>query len=195
MQKENAPEILSDHEIVSLFYERNERALSAVTAKYGRYCGAVVGGILSDPQDAEECLNDTWLKAWESIPPHKPRNLGGFLAKLAKNISLNRYERSHAKRRGGGELPLVLEELAECVADKNDVEKTYENKLLSEAVNSFLKTLPRDKRDIFVLRYWYCLSVNEIAANIGAPTKNSVAVTLSRTRRALVKYLEKNGFL
>lgn len=194
MRDNTAPENISDGEIVELFFERNERAIAYVSRKYGSYCGTVVQNILKDPQDAEECLNDTWLKAWESIPPAKPRNLGGFLARIAKNISLNRYERDHAEKRGGGEIALVLDELAECVADKGNVEKNYERKILTEAINEFLKTLPRIKRDIFVLRYWYCLSAAQIAERVGV-TRSNAAVTVTRTRRALMGYLEKRGLL
>lgn len=194
MRSETAPENLSDDEIITLFFERNEKALSAVSRKYENYCGAVVHSIIKNPQDAEECLNDTWLKTWESIPPARPKNLGGFLAKIAKNISLNRYEHSHAKKRGGGELPLVLDELSECVADKNDVEKTFEQKLLTDAVNDFLRTLPRDKRDVFVLRYWYCLSVAEIAEKTGL-SRGGVSVSLTRSRRKLAAYLKKEGLI
>lgn len=190
MRSETAPENLSDGEIITLFFERNEKALSAVSRKYGNYCGAVVRSIIKNPQDVEECLNDTWLKTWESIPPAKPKNLGGFLAKIAKNLSLNRYEHSHAGKRGGGEIPLVLDELSECVADKNDVEKAFEQKVLTDAVNDFLRTLPRDKRDVFVLRYWYCLSVAEIADKTGL-SRGSVSVSLTRTRRKLAAHLKK----
>lgn len=195
MQREDNSEVLSDAEIVSLFQARDETAISAASKKFGSYCGTVVKGILKNPQEAEECLNDTWLKAWESIPPHEPTNLGAFLATLAKNISLNRYTQTHAKKRGGGEISLVLEELAECSSRNNNVEKVYEHKLLVEAVNEFLRSLPRDKRDIFVLRYWFCLSTAEIAKKVGALNRNSVSVTLLRTRRALTAHLKKQGFL
>ena len=193
-QEEKAPENLSDNEILSLFRERDEKAIEAVSLKYGSYCGTVVRNILKDPQDAEECLNDTWLKAWESIPPESPRNLGGFLVKIAKNISLNRYSQTHAQKRGGGELPLVLDELSECVADKNNVEKIFEQKLLTNAVNEFLQTLSPEKRDIFVLRYWYCLPVAEIARKVGLNRSNT-SVILSRTRRGLIAYLKKKELL
>lgn len=191
---EKASEVLSDGEIVSLFFERDEKALAAVSRKYGNYCGTVVRSILKDPQDAEECLNDTWLKAWESIPPEKPHNLGGFLMKLAKNISLNRYKQSHAQKRGGGELPLVLDELAECVPDTNNIERVFEQKLLTSAVNEFLRTLSAEKRDIFVLRYWYCLPVAEIAHKVGT-SRNNVSVILMRTRRGLTEYLKQKELL
>lgn len=192
---ENTPPVeLSDGEIVSLFFERDEKALSAVSRKYGSYCSAIVQSILKNRQDTEECLNDTWFKAWESIPPAKPRNLGGFLAKIAKNISINRYNSSHTDKRGGGELPLVLDELEGCVADNSSVEQAYEHKVLVGAVNDFLRTLTRDKRDIFVLRYWYCVSVSDIAGRMGL-SRGNVSTTLTRTRRALYAYLEKRGFI
>ncbi len=194
LQESTTPEELSDSEIVSLFFERDEKALSAVSRKYGSYCGAIVQNILKNHQDTEECLNDTWFKAWDSIPPAKPRNLGGFLAKIAKNLSLNRYNSSRADKRGGGELPLVFEELEECISDKNNVEKNYEHKALVSAVNDFLKTLTREKRDIFVLRYWYCVSAANIAGRMGL-SRGNVAATLTRTRRALYAYLEKRGYI
>ena len=194
-QEEKTPEILSDKEIVSLFNERNEKAIVAVSRKYGSYCGAVVQSILKDPQDTEECLNDTWLRAWESIPPEKPHNLGGFLVKIAKSISLNRYKLMHAEKRGSGELPLVLDELSECVADNSsNIEKTFEQKLLTDAVNEFLKTLSTEKRDIFVLRYWYCLPIAEIARKVGLNRSNT-SVILSRTRRDLIAYLKTKELL
>ena len=193
-QEEKTPEILSDKEIVSLFNERNEKAIEAVSRKYGSYCGTVVQSILKNPQDTEECLNDTWMRAWESIPPEKPRNLGGFLVKIAKSISLNRYKLAHAEKRGSGEVPLVMDELSECVADNGSVEKVFEQKLLTGAVNEFLKTLSPEKRDIFVLRYWYCLPVAEIARKVGLNRSNT-SVILSRTRRSLTAYLKKKELL
>lgn len=194
MQKEKTSPILSDKEIVLLFNERNEKAIEAVSRKYGNYCGTVVQSILNNPQDAEECLNDTWLRAWESIPPEKPQNLGGFLVKIAKSISINRYKRLHAEKRGGGEIPLVLDELTECAADKSDVEKAFEQKLLTNALNDFLKTLSQEKRDIFVLRYWYCLPEAEIARRVGL-SRSNISVILSRTRRSLAAYLKKKELL
>lgn len=195
MPREENSEVMSDAEIISLFQARDETAISAASRKFGNYCGTVISGILTNPQDAEECLNDTWMRAWETIPPHEPRNLAAYLATLAKNISLNRYNNTHAKKRGSGEISPVLEELAECCSRNSDVEKTYEQKLLVEAVNGFLRTLPKDKRDIFVLRYWFCLSTKEIAKKVGALNRSSVSVTLLRTRKALTAYLKKKGFL
>ena len=194
MPEEKTPECLSDSEIISLFFDRNEKAIAAVSQKYGGYCNTVIRNILENHQDAEECLNDTWMKAWESIPPEKPRNLGGFLVRLAKNICLNRYALSHAKKRGSGEVSLVIDELSECIADKNDVEKTFEQKLITNTINEFLRSLPPEKRDIFVLRYWYCLPVAELARKMGI-SRSSAAVSLTRTRRSLTAYLKKKELL
>lgn len=183
----------SDNEIIELFNSRDEKAISAAYSKYGRYCTAIAMNILGNRQDAEECLNDTLLKAWESIPPAKPDNLPGYLAKIAKNISLNRYRSSHTEKRGSGSIDSVYEELSECVPDKNSIERSYEHKELIEAINAFLAKLAADKRDIFVLRYWYCMSVSEVAARVGV-SENRAAVELFRTRKRLVKHLEKRGF-
>ena len=183
----------TDSEIIELFNSRNEKAISAASSKYGRYCSAVAMNILGNRQDAEECLNDALLKAWESIPPAKPDNLAGYLAKITKNISLNRYRSAHTEKRGSGGLDSVYEELSECVPDKNNIERNYEQKELIEAINAFLAKLPADKRDIFVLRYWYCMSVSEVAAKVGI-SENRTAVELFRTRKKLVKHLEKRGF-
>lgn len=183
----------SDNEIIELFNSRDEKAISAASSKYGRYCTAVAMNILGNRQDAEECLNDTLLKAWESIPPAKPDNLPGYLAKIAKNISLNRYRSTHTEKRGSGSIDSVYEELSECVPDKNSIERSYEHKELIEAINAFLAKLAADKRDIFVLRYWYCMSVSEVAARVGV-SENRAAVELFRTRKRLVKHLEKRGF-
>lgn len=183
----------SDREIVELFLDRDERALEAASSKYGRYISAVAMNVLGDRQDAEECVNDALMKAWESIPPATPSNLGGFLAKIAKNVSLNRYRREHSEKRGGGELTGVYEELRECVASGDSVERNYENKELIAAVNAFLGKLPSDKRDIFVLRYWYCMSVAELSKRVGI-SENRAAVELFRLRKRLVKYLQKRGY-
>lgn len=182
----------SDREIVELFLDRDEKAVSAASSKYGKYISAVAMNVLGDRQDAEECVNDTLLKAWESIPPAEPHNLGGYLAKIAKNISLNRYRQDNAEKRGG-ELTRVYEELGECVASSDSVERSYENKELIETINAFLAKQPSDKRDLFVLRYWYCMSIAELAARVGI-SENRTAVELFRIRKKLVKHLQKRGF-
>lgn len=185
---------MTDKEITEMFFNRDEQAISAAEERYGGYCYAVAKNILQSDQDAEEVVADALYKAWESIPPHKPDNLPGYLAKIAKNISLNRYAESHAQKRGGGQLPLILEELTECVSKGDNVEKAVEQKEITAAINGFLARLPRKKRDIFVLRYWYCLSISEISDKTGE-RENTVAVTLLRLRNKLYEHLEKRGLV
>lgn len=183
-------ERITDGEIIELFFKRSENALSAVSAKYGRYISAVAMNILGNFQDSEECVNEALYRAWNNIPPAKPDNLAGYLAKIVKNIALNRYRNAHAEKRGG-ETAKIYEELAEAVSYDN-VERNYENKVLLEAVNAFLGRLPTNKRDIFVLRYWYCMNLSELAVRVGM-TESRLAVELYRTRQKLIKYLQKRG--
>ena len=192
---EDAPsfsEHRTDSEIIALFFERSETALSAVNSKYGRYISAAAMNVLGNFQDAEECVNDALLQVWNNIPPASPDNLVGYLAKIVKNISLNRYRQAHAEKRGG-ELASIYSELDETISGSDNVERSYENKELLSAVNAFLGKLPINKRDIFVLRYWYCMNLSDLAARVGM-TENRLAVELFRTRQKLVKYLQKRGF-
>lgn len=184
---------MEDSEIVKLFQSRNEQAISHAYQKYGKYCGAVAMNILKNREDSDECVNDTMMKAWESIPPEQPRNLAGFLAKITKNTAIDRYNYARAEKRGGGEVPLIFDELSECIPDNSSVEKALEQKELTAAVNDFLKNLPENKRDLFVLRYWYCLSVSEAAERVGL-SANNAAVTLARIRKSLLEYLGKRGY-
>lgn len=184
---------MDDSEIVRLFTKRDEQAISAAHEKYGKYCSAVALNILKNREDAEACLNDALMRAWETIPPEQPQNLAGFLAKITKNICLNRYNMEHASKRGGGEIPLIFDELSECITNDQNVEHAFEQKELITAVNAFLKTLPEPRRDLFILRYWYCLSVSEAADRVGISVNNA-AVTLARTRKKLLTYLRKRGY-
>ncbi len=184
---------MNDSEIVELFFSRDEKAISAANQKYGKYCSAVAMNVLGNREDSEECVNDALLKAWNSIPPEKPRNLAGYLAKITKNISINRYNNAQADKRGGGEIPLIYDELSECIPDKTDVERNFEQAELIEAVKAFLGKLSEGKRRLFLLRYWYCLSVSEAAERVGI-SANNAAVTLARTRKKLLDHLRKRGF-
>lgn len=182
----------TDSEIIALFFDRDETAISAVNTKYGKYISAVAMNVLGNFQDAEECVNDTLLQAWKNIPPASPKNLGGYLAKITKNISLNRYRQAHTEKRGG-EIAKIYSELDESISGSDSVERNYENKELLATVNKFLGKLPANKRAIFVLRYWYCMNLSDLAARVGM-TENRLAVELFRTRQKLVKYLQKRGF-
>ncbi|MDE7229933.1 MAG: sigma-70 family RNA polymerase sigma factor [Oscillospiraceae bacterium] len=184
---------LTDNEIISLFNARNERALSAVSEKYGVNCSRIAKNILKNDQDAEECVNDTYLKVWESIPPEQPDSLCAYVAKVTRNSAIDRYRSEHSEKRGGGEIPLILDELAECVSDNSSVELTAERHELLAAVNEYLETLPEEKRIAFVSRYTLCESVKSIAQRLGI-TQNNVSVNLGRTRKGLIDYLKRKGF-
>ena len=184
---------MEDEQIVALYWERDERAIPATAAKYGPYCTAIARNILGSPEDAEECVNDTYLNTWNAIPPHRPGMLSTFLGKITRNLAFNRYQHNTAAKRGGGELPAVLEELAECVSGKDDITKTYEHRELIAAINAFLASLPPEKRSIFICRYWYTDSIAQIASRLGM-TRAAISMTLSRTRKQLGSYLTERGY-
>lgn len=184
---------MTDAEIIALFNERDERAVSAVSVKYGGICTGIAFNILRSHQDAEECVNDVYLKVWESIPPEQPKSLSAFVGKVTRNAAIDRYRRANSEKRGGGEVPLILDELAECVAGSSNVEETAENREMIAAINSFLERLPADRRIAFVMRYCLCEDIKTIARRLGV-TKNNVSVNLNRTRKSLAEYLVKEGY-
>lgn len=184
---------MDDYEIVQLFWARDEQAIPAAASKYGKYCTAIAENILACRQDAEECVNDTYLNAWNSMPPHKPGILSAFLGKITRNLAINRYRQNHAVKRGGSEFPTVLDELAECVSGTDNVEQAVEGRELAKTIDAFLATLPSSKRDIFICRYWYFDSISSIAARFKI-TENNVSVILNRLRIKLRHYLSERGF-
>lgn len=184
---------MNDREIVALFLERDESALKAVSEKYKSYCAKIAANILGSYDEAEDCVNDALMRAWESIPPHKPAMLSTFLGKLTRNIAINMRRQSQAQKRGSGEAELVFEELSELIPSGGSVEREFDLKELTRAVNDFLYTLPEQPRSIFICRYWYCDSIRDIAAEFGV-SKNKVYVTLTRTRKKLCEYLRKEGY-
>lgn len=183
---------MEDHQIIDLYFARNEEAIPATDAKYGNYCTAIAKSILSSPEDAEECLSDTYLRTWNTIPPNRPGVLSAFLAKITRNLAFNRYKASSAQKRGGGELPLVLEELAGCVSGKESVEEAFDYKALVEDINTFLSTLSAEKRKIFVSRYFFNDSIEALSHRFGL-SQGSLTMTLSRLRSKLKSYLIKRG--
>ena len=185
---------MTDREIISLFEKRNEKAIAEVTRKYGDYCYSVAVRILGSALDAEECVNDTWLAVWNKIPPEKPENLGAYLARITHHIAVARLRRISADRRGGGEIELVFEELDECLPDRADAESPLLAKELASAMNRFYGTLPKRTRDIFIARYYSARPFDEIADAYGTSEAN-VRLLLSRTRKKLRAYLEKEGLI
>ena len=184
---------MEDHAIVDLYWLRKPEAIQESGRKYGAYCKAIAFNILHNPQDAEECVNDTWLNAWNAMPDQRPSLLAPFLGKIARNLALNRYRANRAEKRGGGELPEVLDELAQCVSDA-DTAKELEVSELEEAVNRFLHSLPERECSVFLRRYWFAEPMADIARRYGM-RENTVRTSLFRSREKLRRHLEKEGLL
>lgn len=185
---------MTDEALIRLYWQRDPAALAESQRKYGHYCQAIAGNILSSREDAEECVNDTWLSAWNAIPPHRPTHLRGFLAKLVRNHALNRYNAQTAAKRGGGELSLVLEELSECLGGGTDPEALCSAQELGQAVNRFVRGLPAREGNVFLRRCFFTEPVSDIARRYGM-SENHVMVMLSRTRKKLRAYLIKEGLI
>ena len=185
---------VKDGQIVELYWARDERALAETEAKYGGYCLAIARNILSDGADAEECVNDTWLGAWNAMPDARPSALSAFLGKITRRLALDRWRAKYAAKRGGGETPLVLDELAECAPAGEGPEEALAARELAEAVNAFLRSLPPVEMGVFLRRYWYLESVKDTAARLGF-SQSKVKSMLARTRKKLRTYLEKEGLL
>ena len=156
------------------------------------YCFAIANNILHNKEDSEECVNDTWFSAWNVMPPQRPIKLRLFLAKITRNLSFNRFQAQSAKKRGGGEIHLVLDELAECIAHESDTENEYMAKELGESIRLFVRTLPERDGNIFIRRYFFTEPIS-IIANRYQMSENNVMVVLSRTRKKLKAHLEKEG--
>lgn len=184
---------MDDSEIVRLFSERNEDAIVAVSDKYKSYCFSIALNILGSREDAEECVNDTLLKAWDMIPPHKPKTLSTFLGRITRNIAIDRHRQSLAEKRGGGEAAVAFDELAEIISGGTNIESETERRELLSEINSFLGSLPEQKRKIFMSRYWYYDSIRDIATQFGLSESN-VSVILNRTRHKLREYLKRKGY-
>ncbi len=184
---------MEDRLIVGLYWQRDERAIDETKSKYERLLMTISNNILGNRDDALECVNDTYLQAWNSIPPNKPDPLSAFLAKITRNLSLNRYKHLHREKRGGNSADAVLDELSEIVSGNENVEGELDKQELVRAINSFLSELSEQKRNIFIRRYWYADSVMDIAEDIGM-SQGNVSSILMRTRAKLKKYLEERGF-
>lgn len=184
---------MDDKEIIQMFRDRDENALAVISKKYGPYCFAIARNILGNQEDAEECVSDAYLNLWNSIPPAEPEALSVYLGKIVRNLSFNLYKKKKAKKRGYGQIPVVLDELSELISNTSTAESQWNEKLLIESINEFLAVLPEKKRTIFVLRYWYSYSIKEIAQKFGMP-ENTVTVQLKRTRKKLHNYLKEKEF-
>ena len=184
---------MEDSKIISLFFERSEQAIEALNQKYGAVVKKTAANILDDRLDVEECVNDTYLRVWNNIPPHTPDPLAGYVCKIARNLAVNRYHANRAEKRSGN-YSLILDEMEECVPSGVNVESEHDAKELSAAINRFLSTLNQEDRFLFVRRYWYADTVAELAALTNG-SANRISVRLFRLREKLRITLTKEGFL
>jgi len=180
---------MDDNAIVDLFWQRSEDALTECANRFGGYCRSIARSILYSDDDANECVNDTWLRAWNAIPPANPSRLKSFLGKIARNLALDRYEAAHAEKRGDGEIEIALEELAEIPAP----EKADEGEI-TRVINAFLRSEPPEKADTFVKRYWHLHSVKDLAAEYGY-SESKITSLLFRMRGRLKQNLESEGLM
>lgn len=183
---------MEDKQIIEMYFSRQEQAIKESDIKYGSYCRSISMRILGNQEDSEECVNDTWMSAWISIPPNNPQRLSAYFGRITRNLSLKRYESQKAKKRGSGEIPLVLAELSLCIPDTEGVEDRFDEIMLTERINSFLEALSPDKRKIFLQRYWYLCSIKEIAQE-NEMSQSNVKMTLLRLRGQLKEELKKEG--
>ena len=180
---------MDDSRIIQLFWDRNEDAIAETSLKYGSYCRSVAHNILGNNEDAEECVSDTWFRAWNVIPPEHPQRLGAFFAKITRNLALDRWRTAHSLKKGSGCADLCLEELRDSIAGEAD---PVDRLLLRDLLNRFLRELKPETREIFLLRYWYFCTNAEIARRTGKSLA-AVKISLHRTREELRNYLKKEG--
>lgn len=183
---------MEDSQILALYFARSENAIQETDRKYGRYCYKIAYSILGSRQDSEESVNDTYLSAWNSIPPRKPARLATYLGRLTRNISIDRWRGSNAQKRGRGEAALALDELSQCVSGQPGMEETMVQKEVIASLNRFLASLSEDERTVFLCRYWYVNSMEEIAQKTGF-SLGKVKSMLHRTRKKLAANLQKEG--
>ena len=183
---------MKDSEIIELYFQRDERAISETQASYGKYCYSIAYHILHTNEDSDECVNDTYLRAWNSIPPNRPNHLSLFLGAITRNLSIDMWKRKNASKRGNGEMSVALDELAECMPDARIMEDSVETKELSRLINDFLHTLKEKDCNVFLRRYWYSEEYREIADRYQM-NMNSVKTSLFRTRQRLKEFLEQEG--
>lgn len=184
---------MDDERIVELYWQRNENAISETAVKYGKYLHDISYRILVNTEDADECVNDTYSRAWDAIPPHRPSILSTFLGKITRRISIDRWRMRNAEKRGGGEIELALDELQNCISDNQSVEEVSEQKERINKINLFLSSLPDSERRVFLCRYWYLDSISSIARQFGF-SESKVKSMLLRTREKLRVQLEKEDY-
>ncbi len=185
---------MRDTDIVNLYWERDERAIGETDAVYGNYLLKIAKNILANTEDSKECVNDTYVKAWHSMPPQRPAVLSAFLGKLTRELSIDRLRTKTRQKRGGSQYTYALEELGDITTDGDTTADTAQLHALAQSIGAFLQTLPLPARHIFVGRYFFLDSIRDIAAYCHK-SEGAVKTTLHRTRAALKEHLEKEGLL
>ena len=183
---------MDDAQIIDLYWARSELAISETSKKYGTYCFSIAKRILSSEEDAKESVNDTWLAAWNTMPPHRPSILSAFLGKITRRISIDRWRKNTAGKRGGGQVESALDELEDCISESGEPDREVDRIVLTDILNRFLSGLSKDARIIFLQRYWYLLSIRDLAANQGV-SESKVKTSLMRSRKKLKEMLKGEG--
>ena len=185
---------MEDYQIVELYWNRNESAIEYTEKKYGKYCMTIAGNILFSQEDSAECVNDTYLQTWNSIPDNRPEKLNTYIGKICRNLAINMYEKITAAKRGGSQMESCLDELAEVVGNNDDMDENINYEMLTGSINVFLETLSKEARMIFVKRYWQMASVKDIAKEYNI-SESKVKMTLLRNREKLKALLLKEGYV
>lgn len=185
---------MEDQEILALYFARSEDAIAQTEQAYGPYCHHIAYGILRSRPDSEECVNDTWLNAWQSIPPSRPNCFRAWLARVTRNLALDRCRREGAAKRGNRQIMLCLDELAECVGQQNEPGKQLEAQEIAASISFFLRRLTPNDRQLFLRRYWYLDSSRDLARQFKLK-EGQVNTRLHRIRRRLKNHLEQEGLL
>lgn len=185
---------MEDDKIVDLYWNRDEAAISETRNKYGNYCYSIAYQILRNNEDAEESLNDSYLATWNAIPPHHPLNLKTFIGKITRRISIDRYRLLSADKRGSGEVALSFDELEECIPDDRNFRDSLKDELITEIINDFLSSIKESERKVFVCRYYYFESIEDIAKRFSF-SQSKVKMILKRNRDRLKEELIKEGVL
>lgn len=183
---------MQDEQIIALYFGRDETAIKETEHKYGGYCMRIAQNILHSLHDSQECVNDTYMRTWGSIPPHKPDSLRAFIGRITRRLALNMYEKASAQKRGKGTVQLVLDELGECISDTDTMSDITQEFVITDTLNFFLANQSEQNRNIFVRRYWYMSTVKDIATDYGM-SESKVKMRLLRMRNELKIQLEKEG--
>ena len=184
---------MEDARIVDLYWARSEKAIAETSVKYGKYCYAIAYNVLANHEDADESVNDTYLDAWNNMPPHRPSILSTFLGKITRRISIDRWRGRTAEKRGGGEIVLALDELSDCIPSSHNVEQEVEAAELAKVIDNFVMSLPLMDRRVFICRYWYLDPISAISQQFGF-SESKVKMMLHRQRQRLLAHLEREAF-